>query len=85
MMGIVIFCVGLLKKHPCTREVAWSNTLQSAEQVMNATGDALEARLLMYSEGAVVGRIDARSVEVDRPRKGEAEVLTSPLTRCSVL
>ncbi len=30
---------------------------------MNATGDALEAGLLMYSEGAVVGRIDARSVE----------------------
>ena len=52
---------------------------------MNATGDALEAGLLMYSEGAVVGRIDARSVEDDRPRKGEAEVLTSPLTRRLVL
>jgi hypothetical protein len=27
----------------------------SLEQVMNATGDALDAGLLMYSEGAVVG------------------------------
>ena len=25
LKGIIIFCVGLLKKHPCTREVAWSN------------------------------------------------------------
>ena len=52
---------------------------------MNATGDALEAGLLMYSEGAVVGRIDARSVEDYWALKGEAEVLTSPLTRRSVL
>ena len=37
---------------------------------MNATGDALEAGLLMYSEGAVVGRIDARSVEGSAPKGG---------------
>jgi hypothetical protein len=34
---------------------------------------------------AVSGSVDARLVENERPRKGEAEDLTSPLTRRSVL
>ena len=34
---------------------------------------------------AVSGCVDARLVENERPRKGEAKELTSPLTRRSVL